>query len=115
MPDLVFELGTEEMPAGAIADALEQLREKVTSGLAAARLAPEKVETFGTPRRLVALANGVPAQQPDQEREVRGPAKSVAFDASGKPTGAALGFAKKQGVDSGQLEIVNVNGSEYVQ
>jgi glycyl-tRNA synthetase beta chain len=115
MPDLVFELGTEEMPAGAIADALEQLREKVTSGLAAARLAPEKVETFGTPRRLVVLANGVPAQQPDQEREVRGPAKSVAFDAAGKPTGAALGFAKKQGVDAGQLEIVDVDGSEYVQ
>jgi glycyl-tRNA synthetase beta subunit len=115
MPDLVFELGTEEMPAGAIADALVQLREKVTRGLEAARLAPEKVETFGTPRRLVALAQSLPARQPDEERTVRGPAKSVAFDASGQPTGAARGFAKKQGVNPAALEIVNVNGNEYVQ
>jgi len=115
MPDLVFELGTEEMPAGAIADALEQLGARVGSGLGAARLAPEKVETFGTPRRLVALAQGVPDRQPDQEREVRGPAKSVAFDAAGKPTGAAIGFAKKQGVGVEQLEVIHVNGAEYVQ
>lgn len=115
MPDLVFEIGTEEMPAGAIADALAQLADKADAGLTSARLAPQCVETFGTPRRLVVLAQGLPNHQPDEKRVVRGPAKSVAYDSAGRPTGAAIGFAKKQGIPVEQLDTVTVNGAEYVQ
>jgi glycyl-tRNA synthetase beta chain len=115
MPDLLFELGTEEMPAGAIQAASEELRAKAMAGLSDVRLAPSSVEVFGTPRRLILMAHGVPDRQPDQEREVKGPAKSVAFDAEGKPTGAAIGFARKQGIAPEQLEVVSTPQGEYVQ
>lgn len=115
MPTLVLEIGTEDMPAGAIAQALEQLREGATARLDEVRLSASKVEVYGTPRRLILRAEGVPSRQPDQEREVRGPARSVAFDADGKPTGAAIGFARKQGVPVEALEIIGTPQGEYVQ
>src|SRR5215510_9370375 len=98
MPELLFELGTEELPAGACASALDQLKTAVETRLQEARLGAQSVRVFGTPRRLIVIAEGVPERQPDQLREAKGPAKAVAFDAEGKPTGAAVGFAKKQGV-----------------
>lgn len=114
MPELVLEVGTEEMPAGAIGPALVQLRAAVEKGLQAARLGAASVEVFGTPRRLILRALGVPGRQPDQTREVRGPAKAVAFDAEGRPTGAALGFARKQGVPVEALETVSTPQGDYV-
>lgn len=114
MPDLVLEVGTEEMPAGAIEAALEQLRAGVEKGLADLRLPAQSVTVYGTPRRLIAFAAGVPARQADQEREVRGPAAAVAFGPDGKPTGAALGFAKKQGVAVEALKRQRVGEAEYV-
>jgi glycyl-tRNA synthetase beta chain len=103
------------MPAGAIAQALEQLRDEATARLEQERLSATKVEVFGTPRRLILRAENVPSRQPDQEREVRGPARSVAFDAAGKPTGAAIGFARKQGIPVESLEIIGTPQGEYVQ
>jgi glycyl-tRNA synthetase beta chain len=114
MPDLLFELGTEELPAGACASALDQLNSTIDSKLTEARLGPQSVRVYGTPRRLVVEATGVLSRQPDQLREAKGPAKSVAFDAEGKPTGAAIGFAKKQGVPVEQLEIVDTPQGSYV-
>lgn len=114
MPDLLLELGTEEMPARAIADALDQLKAEVAQGLVAARLGAEEVRVYGTPRRLIVFAEGVPERQTDEQREVRGPAKAAAYDKDGKPTGAAIGFARKQGVDVSTLETVTVGDAEYV-
>jgi glycyl-tRNA synthetase beta chain len=114
MPDLILEVGTEEMPAGAIENALAQLKTSVKKGLEEARLSASTVEVYGTPRRLIVRAFGVPAQQADQQREVKGPAKSAAYDASGNPTGAAIGFAKKQGIDVQALEIVSTPQGDYV-
>lgn len=114
MPNLVFELGTEEMPAGAIEGALQQLLFAVEKGLNEARLGAEKVAVYGTPRRLILTAVGVPERQPDQVREVRGPSKAVAYDAEGKPTGAAIGFARKQGVPVEALQNVSTPQGEYV-
>jgi glycyl-tRNA synthetase beta chain len=114
MPDLILEVGTEEMPAGAIENALAQLKTSVEKGLEEARLSASAVEVCGTPRRLIVKASGVPAQQADQQREVKGPAKSAAYDASGNPTGAAIGFAKKQGIDVQALEIVSTLQGDYV-
>lgn len=115
MPSLLIEIGSEEMPARAIGPALAQFRDLVEERLTLARLAPESVVTCGTPRRLVALATGVPDRQPDEVREVRGPARSVAFNAEGAPTGAAIGFARKQGVAVTDLELVTTPQGEYVQ
>ena len=114
MPHLVFELGAEEMPAVAVGPAIEQLRAAVEAGLAEARLGATSVRAWGTPRRLVALAEDVPAMQPDLEREVRGPAKAVAFGPDGKPTGAAVGFARKQGVAVDDLRVIATEQGEYV-
>ncbi|HSV74582.1 MAG TPA: glycine--tRNA ligase subunit beta [Chthonomonadales bacterium] len=115
MPDLVLEVGTEEMPAGAVAQALAQLRVAVGAGLRELRLADEpEVRVFGTPRRLIVQVAGVRERQPDQVRDVRGPARSVAFDAEGLPTGAALGFARKQGVLLEALETLATPQGEYV-
>lgn len=115
MPDLILEVGTEDMPANAVAQALDQLKGSVEQGLRALRLETREVTTCGTMRRLIVCAADVPERQPDQEREVRGPSKAVAFGADGKPTGAAQGFARKQGVPVESLQIVDTPQGEYVQ
>ncbi len=114
MPNLVLEIGSEEMPAVALPGAIEQLRASLPAQLEAARLGAASATVFGTPRRLVALAQGLPARQPDVEREARGPAWKVAFDAGGNPTGAAVGFARKQGVRVEDLERVETPQGDYV-
>src|SRR5438105_4736975 len=114
MPDLAFELGTEEMPPGAIASALEQLQEALSTRLREARLGADSVQIYGAPRRLIVLANRIPERQPDEPREAKGPSVSAAFDPAGNPTGAAIGFAKKQGIPVDALERVSTPQGEYV-
>ncbi|MBI5291892.1 MAG: glycine--tRNA ligase subunit beta [Chloroflexi bacterium] len=101
---LLFEIGTEELPAGDLESAVGQLRELAPKMLAEARLAHGELRVFGTPRRLAVLAQGVAPRQPDAERVVKGPSADRAFDKDGKPTPAALGFAKKNGVPVEALE-----------
>lgn len=114
MADLLLEIGTEELPAGVVESALEQLQAAVTVRLQDARIAFGQVETFGTPRRLILVIHDVAESQTDVVREVRGPAVNVAFDAQGNPTAAAQGFARKQGVDVKQLEVVHTPQGDYV-
>lgn len=114
MSNLILEVGTEEMPAGAIASALEQLNSAVTARLHEVRLGASSVEVYGTPRRLIVHATGLPDRQPDVEREARGPAKSVAYGPDGAPTGAAIGFARKQGVTVESLETIATPQGEYI-
>lgn len=102
--DLLYEIGVEEIPAGAVLPALEQLAEGLRSGLAALRLSHGDVETYGTPRRLAVIVRALQERQEDHVAEVKGPPAAQAFDAEGNPTPAALGFAKKQGVDPASLE-----------
>ncbi|MCS7309678.1 MAG: glycine--tRNA ligase subunit beta, partial [Armatimonadetes bacterium] len=114
MADLLLEIGTEELPAGVVEDALAQLQQAVTHRLQEARIDFGEVQTFGTPRRLILLLHDVAPSQTDVIREVRGPAANVAFDAQGNPTPAALGFARKQGVDVSELEVVHTPQGDYV-
>jgi glycyl-tRNA synthetase beta chain len=123
MPDLILEVGTEEMPAGAVEDALMQLAHSAIGELPRARLGDPpllkrqdelSIHCYGTPRRLILKVQNVRPRQPDIEREVRGPAKSVAYDAEGRPTGAAQGFARKQGVPVESLETVSTPQGDYV-
>ncbi len=113
MSKLVFEIGTEEMPAVALPGALAQLRTALPDKLRRARLTFADITVLGTPRRLAVLVEGLPDRQPDEAREVRGPAWHVAFDANGKPTGAAQGFARKQGVPVAALRRVETPQGPY--
>ncbi|MDR5709143.1 MAG: glycine--tRNA ligase subunit beta [Armatimonadota bacterium] len=114
MPRLLVEIGVEEMPARFVLPALEQLEAGLRALLAEEGLGAGEVRTFGTPRRLVVIAPEVPERQEDAVREVRGPAVKVAYDVQGRPTQAALGFARSQGVAVDSLERRSTEAGEYV-
>lgn len=112
--DLLFEIGVEELPAGYVPPALEQLERGVRTGLQDLRLAFGEAVTFGTPRRLAVLVSGVAGRQTDHEEEAMGPAAKVAFDAEGRPTKALLGFCAGKGVDVSAVRRVETAKGEYV-
>ncbi len=115
MPDLLLEIGTEELPPGDIAPAMAQLAEGLRSALTDLRLAAGDIVSLGAPRRLAILATDIPSHQPPAERRVRGPAAAVGYDRHGKPTPAALGFARGQGVNVTDLEIAEeADGRRYL-
>ncbi|MDE0403793.1 MAG: glycine--tRNA ligase subunit beta [Nitrospira sp.] len=100
----LLEIGSEELPWQMIHPAMAQLAELMTGLLENHRLFHDRIQTFGTPRRLAVLVQGLASKQTSTLREALGPSKAVAFDAQGQPTKAAEGFAKSQGVDVGDLE-----------
>jgi len=110
----LLEIGTEELPAGDLTSALEQLEGQTPKLLAEARLEHDEVRVTGTPRRLVVYIEGLTPKQQDREEMVKGPPAKVAYDAEGKPTQAALGFARGQGVSVGDLEVRDMDGGQYV-
>lgn len=113
MADLLLEIGTEELPPGDIAPALQQLAEMTRAALAALRIEAGVIRTFGASRRLALVCAGVATRQRPMVREVRGPAAHVAFDAGGHPTQAAIGFARAQGVPVERLHSREVEGKRY--
>lgn len=113
MPKFLLEVGTEELPASFVDDAIKQWRSRIPSSLKENSLTAEAIEVYGTPRRLAVLINGLPSQQPDREEEIKGPPAQAAFK-DGKPTKAAEGFARKQGVQLDALEIRATDKGEFV-
>jgi glycyl-tRNA synthetase beta chain len=97
--DLLLEIGTEEVPAHVMPDILAQLKEKAGKALEENRLKFEGIRTLGTPRRTALLVSGLAEKQEDVSSESRGPSVKIAFDAEGKPTKAAQGFARGQHID----------------
>jgi len=112
--ELLLEIGTEEIPAAFIPDALSALKSLLEKELNTGRIGFEKIETFGTPRRLVLMAYKVAAAQTDLTVEKMGPAKKIAFDDAGKPSKAAIGFARGMGIDISEVEIVTTEKGEYI-
>ena len=104
MSTFLLEIGTEELPADFARLALPQLERLVRQDLAALRLQYDGIHCTSTPRRLVIRATGIPERQPDLEEERKGPPGSQAWS-DGKPTAAALGFAKRCGVPAESLEL----------
>lgn len=92
--DLLFELGTEELPPVALKKLSNALTREFVAGLDRAELVHGDVQSFATPRRLALLVKDCATSQPDRELERRGPAIQAAFDEEGKPTKAAEGFAR---------------------
>ena len=112
--DLLIEIGVEELPTSFLNHALSAFEAGAREAFEAARLAPSAIVALGTPRRLTLRVEGLPEQQPDRRESVQGPPWAAAFDASGTPKPAAIGFAKKQGVDVGALEGVDTDKGRYV-
>ena len=112
--DLLFEIGTEEIPASYVPPALAQLREIATESLTNHRIPFGEIETFGTPRRITLSIKDLKTLRESEETEVVGPPKRIAFDENGEPTKAAIGFAKTQGVELSALRIVETERGEYV-
>lgn len=101
--ELVFEVGTEELPSTPLRGAIEQLSAAADAAFREARLGREELAVHGSPRRLVLRVSGLAERQEDVTLRVRGPAVAVAFDAAGQPTRAAEGFARGKGVDVSAL------------
>lgn len=112
--DLLYEIGVEEIPANAVLPALEQLQEALGQGLEAARLSADSITTYGTPRRLAVIAEGIPERQPDSVERYKGPPAQQAFDEQGNPTQAAEGFARSRHVDVADLEIRDTDKGQFV-
>ena len=113
--ELLFEIGCEEIPAGMLPRAEEQLRSELEKLLAAESLAAGvSVESFSTPRRLALRARGLVMRQADVVSEITGPPKSVAYDSVGAPTRAAVSFAEKQGIALHDIRFVQTPKGEYL-
>lgn len=113
MPAFLLEVGTEELPAGFLSDAIVQWKSRIPESLKTHNLPDAAVEVYGTPRRLAVLITGLPSQQADREEEIKGPPAQAAFK-DGQPTKAAIGFASKQGVDISALEIRPTEKGDFV-
>jgi glycyl-tRNA synthetase beta chain len=113
--EVLLEVGSEEIPAGMLPKAEEDLRTNLEKLLAAENLLDGvTVESFSGPRRLVANVVGLREKQADVVNEVTGPPKSVAYDAVGEPTRAAHSFAEKQGLPLKELYIVKTPKGDYL-
>ncbi len=107
--DFLVELGTEELPPKALKGLMEAFVLAVERNLQRVNLSHLALRGFATPRRLAVLVCSLDEQQPDTRAERLGPAVSAAFDDNGKPTPAALGFARGCGVTVEQLDTVDTD------
>ena len=112
--DYLLEIGCEEIPAGFVGPALWYGGQQFAEVLKKARLSFDRVDIYGTPRRLAYVVRNLSDLQEATEETVLGPPKSVAFDKDGKPTKAALGFARSQGVDLAALRAFPTDRGEYL-
>lgn len=110
--DLLIEIGTEELPPKALANLSAALELSLTEQLRALQLSFGTVQRFASPRRLAVLVEALDEAQQDQVKTRLGPAVQAAFDDTGAPTPAALGFAKSCGVDVDQLSRIEKDGVE---
>lgn len=112
--DFLLEIGTEELPWRVIQPTLENLRQRIDQLLADNRITHGVVRSFGTPRRLAFIVEGLAGRQSPIHQELWGPPKSVAFDSEGNPTKAAEGFAKTQGISIRDVQIRTTTKGEYL-
>ncbi len=113
MVAFLLEVGTEELPAGFAAAAIAQWQQLIPASLAEQFLEPSAVHVYGTPRRLAVLIEGLPERQADRQEEIKGPPAGAAFR-EGEPTPAAVGFARKQGVELSALEVRPTDKGDFV-
>ncbi|MEK6660399.1 MAG: glycine--tRNA ligase subunit beta, partial [candidate division NC10 bacterium] len=112
--ELLFEIGTEEIPSGYMAAALKDLEAQARGIFRDQRIACSGIRTYGTPRRLTLHVERLQEIQDALVREVVGPAKAVAFDQEGRPTKAAVGFARAQGIPVEKLGVKTLDRGDYL-
>lgn len=103
--DLLFEIGAEEIPAGFMPNILGQLKQLAETKLNDAHLPFESIETYGTPRRLALIVKGLADASAEISERHKGPSASIAYDADGNATKAAIGFARGKGLDVADLIV----------
>lgn len=103
--DLLFEIGAEEIPAGFMPNILGQLKTLAETKLNDAHLPFESIATYGTPRRLALIVKGLADTSAEISERHKGPSASIAYDADGNPTKAAIGFARGKGLDVAYLVV----------
>lgn len=112
--NFLVEIGTEELPPKALKTLATSFADNVEAELNQAGLSFDKIEWFAAPRRLAVKVLNLATQQPSKEIEKRGPAVSVAFDAEGKPTKAAEGWARGCGITVEQAERIATDKGEWL-
>ena len=103
--DLLFEIGAEEIPAGFMPNILGQLKQLAETKLNDAHLPFESIATYGTPRRLALIVKGIADTSAEISERHKGPSASIAYDADGNATKAAIGFARGKGLDVADLVV----------
>ncbi len=109
----VLEVGTEELPVADLQSALAQLSERVPQMLRQHLLGEPQIRVIGTPRRLAVLVEDLAPSQPPGLQDIKGPPADIAFDKSGAPTRAAIGFAKSKDVPIENLYVKETDGGRY--
>ncbi len=105
--DLLFEIGAEEIPAGFLPNIIKQLGELATAALSERHIPHGAVKVYATPRRVALLINDVAERGEDVHETHKGPSVSIAYDADGNATKAAIGFARGKGLDVSELKVVD--------
>ena len=113
--ELLFEIGTEEIPAGFVAPSLDNMKKNLAGKLTEKALDFDGITGAATPRRLTVCVRGLADRQPDRQEEIMGPPKQAAFDKEGKPTKAASGFAMSRGASVDDLQIASTAKGDYVK
>lgn len=103
--DVLFEIGAEEIPAGAMPGILAQLKSLTETKLAEHHLKYDAIRTMGTPRRIALMVDGAADMSDELSERHKGPSASIAYDADGNPTKAAIGFARGKGIDVADLVV----------
>jgi len=112
--EILLEIGMEELPARFLNSTLNKIEKNIKKKLETERIKYDGIKTYGTPRRLVLHINNVDEKQEDLSQTSIGPAKRIAYDHSGEPTKAAIGFAKSQGAEITDLELIKNKRGEYL-
>lgn len=114
MSTILFELGSEELPPKSLKPLRDSLQASVETQLQEANISYDNLKVMAAPRRLSLLIEGISDKQPDRIEQKRGPAVKAAYDAEGKPTRAAEGFAKGLGVDVSELMTIETDKGDYI-
>ena len=112
--DLLFEIGTEEIPARFMPKALADICQYAGEEFASAHIEHSRIKAECTPRRIVLAVEKLSAAQSDSVEVFKGPLKAQAFDDNGNPTKAAEGFARSKGASAADLKVKEIGGAEYV-
>jgi len=111
---LLFEVGVEELPSRFVSSTLDQIKNNLVKLFNENRITFDNIETYGTPRRLAFIVNGISDKQSNLEEEVKGPSKKISVDENGNFTKPALGFIKSKGLKEEDVFFKTVGKDEYI-